>query len=90
MKCNHCGKCCKSQICLFGLDVWPELSDYEYSNKCPAIKHVDGKILCDLIQNPSMYFKDSEVDRKIKFIKTKLRIGVGCTNSYCERFDAGF
>lgn len=86
MHCDHCGQCCRAQICESGMRLWPYLEEYE--DDCPAIVEVDNKVFCGLVTDPQRY-KDipaENTERVIDSIKEENFIGLGCTNPYNKKF----
>jgi hypothetical protein len=80
--CNHCGQCCKEQLCDIARMIFPDAQA-----PCPAIQIHGGKALCGVVL--------AELSAGMKpVIQNSLGIGAGCsmpdadtTEAQIEEFD---
>ncbi len=78
-KCEQCGKCCKTQVCLLGFVILRT-----ETTPCPSLIERDGKYWCGLITEterfvfPELKLSDEQVNLIRKHLLVVNNFGEGC------------
>jgi len=68
IECNHCGECCKAEVCEAG-----QIIDSKAQPPCPLLIEINDKYLCILIAT-EFFFNMEPV------LQESLGVNKGCTN----------